>query len=66
MHALGNIAGEIRTENVVLNGNAEENLKRMIYEKASNTSKLTPSVSQLISSSCSYIDVICFCSLIAS
>ncbi|KAL2483585.1 ARM repeat superfamily protein [Forsythia ovata] len=43
LHALGNIAGESRTENMVLNSNAEENLKHMIYEKASNTSKLTPS-----------------------
>ncbi|XP_073141255.1 uncharacterized protein [Henckelia pumila] len=44
LHALGNIAGETRVENnVVLSNTAEENLKRLIYEKASNTSKLTPS-----------------------
>ncbi|KZV27253.1 hypothetical protein F511_04706 [Dorcoceras hygrometricum] len=44
LHALGNITGETRVENnVVLNDTAEENLKRLIYEKASKTSKLTPS-----------------------
>lgn len=46
LHALGNIAGETRVgSNIVLNNTAEENLKRLIYEKASNTAKLTPSVS---------------------
>ncbi|XP_073297150.1 uncharacterized protein [Primulina huaijiensis] len=44
LHALGNIAGETRLgSNIVLNNTAEENLKRLIYEKASNTAKLTPS-----------------------
>lgn len=47
LHSLGNIAGESRNENtMVLNSTAEENLRRLIYDKASKTSKLTPSVSQ--------------------
>ncbi|KAI3466091.1 hypothetical protein Pfo_022754 [Paulownia fortunei] len=44
LHSLGNIAGETRVENtMVLNSTAEENLRRLIYDKASKTSKLTPS-----------------------
>ncbi|KAL3849168.1 hypothetical protein ACJIZ3_011050 [Penstemon smallii] len=44
LHSLGNIAGETRPEkSMLLNNNAEENLRRLIYEKASRTSKLTPS-----------------------
>ncbi|GMH24940.1 hypothetical protein Nepgr_026783 [Nepenthes gracilis] len=39
--ALGNIAGENRSENAILNGDAEENLRRLIYEVASQSSKLT-------------------------
>ncbi|KAG8657943.1 uncharacterized protein LOC110611453 [Manihot esculenta] len=44
LHSLGNISGETRTEsNILLNADAEENLRRLIYETASKTSKLTPS-----------------------
>ncbi|XVF04272.1 hypothetical protein REPUB_Repub05bG0068400 [Reevesia pubescens] len=44
MHALGNVAGENRPEDsVILNGDAEECLRRLIYEVASESSKLTPS-----------------------
>lgn len=47
MHALANISGETRSESeVILTGDAEENLRCLIYEMASRTSKLTPSVSQ--------------------
>lgn len=47
MHALGNIFGESRSENdIVLNDNAEENLQDLIYQIASRSSKMTPSVSQ--------------------
>lgn len=45
LHALGNIAGETRSEsNRLLNYNAEEILKRLIYETASKSSKFSPSV----------------------
>ncbi|KAK6132791.1 hypothetical protein DH2020_033469 [Rehmannia glutinosa] len=41
---LGNIAGETRIENtMVLSSSAEENLRSLTYDKASRTSKLTPS-----------------------
>lgn len=44
LHSLGNIAGETRpVDRRVLDSAAEENLKKLIYVKASNTSKLTPS-----------------------
>ncbi|KAJ1378182.1 Armadillo-type fold [Sesbania bispinosa] len=44
LHALGNISGETRSENnIILNAEAEENLRRLVYEKASRSSKLTPS-----------------------
>ncbi|KAJ7981773.1 ARM repeat superfamily protein [Quillaja saponaria] len=44
LHALGNISGEARSENsIILNGDAEESLRRLIYEVASRSSKLTPS-----------------------
>ncbi|KAJ0101683.1 hypothetical protein Patl1_04728 [Pistacia atlantica] len=44
LHALANIAGESRPEhNTILNSNAEESLRRLIYEVASRSSKLTPS-----------------------
>lgn len=44
LHALGNIAGETRPGNyVLLNENAEESLRRLIYETASRSPKLTPS-----------------------
>ncbi|KAK3035007.1 hypothetical protein RJ639_033385 [Escallonia herrerae] len=44
LHALGNICGETRFDNTkMLNSGAEESLRRLIYETASNTSKLTPS-----------------------
>ncbi|XP_016581187.2 uncharacterized protein LOC107878638 isoform X3 [Capsicum annuum] len=44
LHALANIVGETRAENdVLLDGDAEQNLRRLIYETASKTSKLTPS-----------------------
>ncbi|XP_059662674.1 uncharacterized protein LOC132308573 [Cornus florida] len=43
LHALGNICGETRSENnILLNGDTEESLRRLIYETASKTSKLTP------------------------
>ncbi|GMH07581.1 hypothetical protein Nepgr_009421 [Nepenthes gracilis] len=41
LHALGNIAGENRSQNAILNGDAEENLYRLIYEVATQSSKLT-------------------------
>lgn len=48
LHSLANIAGETRMENtVLLNSTAEENLRSLIYDKASKTSKLVPSVSQI-------------------
>lgn len=44
LHALGNLAGEARSENsVILNGAAEETLRLLIYEAASRNPKLTPS-----------------------
>ncbi|OWM88639.1 hypothetical protein CDL15_Pgr002406 [Punica granatum] len=44
LHALGNLAGEVRSENsVILNSGAEEALRFLIYETASKSSKLTPS-----------------------
>ncbi|XP_021667274.2 uncharacterized protein LOC110655320 [Hevea brasiliensis] len=44
LHSLGNISGESRLESdIILNSDAEENLRRLIYETASKTSKLTPS-----------------------
>ncbi|KAK6154360.1 hypothetical protein DH2020_008608 [Rehmannia glutinosa] len=44
LHSLGNIAGETRIENtMVLSSSAEENLRSLTYDKASRTSKLTPS-----------------------
>ncbi|XP_038688509.1 uncharacterized protein LOC119987665 [Tripterygium wilfordii] len=44
LHALGNISGETRPTNIrVLNGDAEECLRLLIYETASKSSKLTPS-----------------------
>ncbi|KAL0320648.1 UNVERIFIED_CONTAM: hypothetical protein Sradi_5326300 [Sesamum radiatum] len=44
LHSLGNIVGETRTgDTMVLNSSAEENLRSLIYDKASKTSKLTPS-----------------------
>lgn len=46
LHALGNIAGEPRSEsNRILNVNAEESLRFLIYETASKSSKFAPSVS---------------------
>lgn len=43
LHSLGNIVGETRPENKLLNADAEECLRRLIYETASNTPKLIPS-----------------------
>ncbi|BBH01749.1 ARM repeat superfamily protein [Prunus dulcis] len=44
LHALGNIFGETRSENsMILTSDAEESLRRLIYETASKSSKLTPS-----------------------
>ncbi|XP_021890187.1 uncharacterized protein LOC110808875 [Carica papaya] len=44
MHALANIGGESRPENdIVLNVNAEESLRRLVYGVASKSTKLTPS-----------------------
>lgn len=46
LHSLGNIVGGTRPENnKLLNADSEESLKRLIYETASNTPKLIPSVS---------------------
>jgi len=48
LHALGNISGETRSKNnIILNAEAEENLRRLIYETAARSSKLTPSVAFL-------------------
>ncbi|KAM1101309.1 hypothetical protein COP2_007939 [Malus domestica] len=44
LHALGNISGETRSANsMILTSDAEESLRRLIYETASKSSKLTPS-----------------------
>ncbi|KAH0986614.1 hypothetical protein GBA52_013791 [Prunus armeniaca] len=44
LHALGDISGETRSENsMILTSDAEESLRRLIYETASKSSKLTPS-----------------------
>uniref|UniRef100_A0A803LVH2 26S proteasome non-ATPase regulatory subunit 5 n=1 Tax=Chenopodium quinoa TaxID=63459 RepID=A0A803LVH2_CHEQI len=44
LHAFGDIVGASRSENrILLKGEAEEILRRLIYEIASKTSKLTPS-----------------------
>ncbi|XP_040863171.1 uncharacterized protein [Glycine max] len=44
LHALGNISGKTRSENsIILNAEAEVNLRRLIYETASRSTKLTPS-----------------------
>ncbi|KAG8364910.1 hypothetical protein BUALT_Bualt18G0047600 [Buddleja alternifolia] len=44
LHSLANISGETRIQTTtVLNNTAEDNLRSLIYEKASKTSKLTPS-----------------------
>ncbi|KAB2615932.1 hypothetical protein D8674_022520 [Pyrus ussuriensis x Pyrus communis] len=44
LHALGNISGETRPVNsMILTSDAEESLRRLIYETASKSSKLTPS-----------------------
>ncbi|XAR56517.1 hypothetical protein NMG60_11037041 [Bertholletia excelsa] len=44
LHALGNIVGETRSENDrMLNVDAEESLRLLIYETASRSPKLTPS-----------------------
>ncbi|PIA36566.1 hypothetical protein AQUCO_03300036v1 [Aquilegia coerulea] len=45
LHALGNIVGENRSDDrKLLNDNAEESLRFLIYEIAARSSKLTPSV----------------------
>ncbi|GAV89801.1 Proteasom_PSMB domain-containing protein [Cephalotus follicularis] len=44
LHTLGNISGETRTaNNIILNAEAEESLRLLIYGIASKSSKLTPS-----------------------
>ncbi|XP_022013458.1 uncharacterized protein LOC110912928 isoform X1 [Helianthus annuus] len=44
LHSLGNIVGETRIENnKLLSSDAEETLRRLIYETASNSPKLIPS-----------------------
>ncbi|KAE8692272.1 26S proteasome non-ATPase regulatory subunit 5-like isoform X2 [Hibiscus syriacus] len=44
LHALGNIVGENRPEgSIILNDDAEESLRHLIYEVASESTKLTPS-----------------------
>ncbi|XP_019198933.1 PREDICTED: uncharacterized protein LOC109192693 isoform X2 [Ipomoea nil] len=44
LHALGNIVGETRSGNdVLLDGDAEESLRRLIYDTSSKSPKLTPS-----------------------
>ncbi|XP_006464808.1 uncharacterized protein LOC102617116 isoform X2 [Citrus sinensis] len=44
LHGLANIAGKTRSEDkIILNADAEESLRHLIYEVASRSSKLTPS-----------------------
>ncbi|KAF9666742.1 hypothetical protein SADUNF_Sadunf16G0260400 [Salix dunnii] len=44
LHSLANISGETRSgSNIILNSEAEETLRCLIYEAASKSSKLTPS-----------------------
>ncbi|KAJ6752031.1 hypothetical protein OIU85_002452 [Salix viminalis] len=44
LHSLANISGETRSgSNIILNSEAEESLRCLIYEAASKSSKLTPS-----------------------
>ncbi|KAG6793816.1 hypothetical protein POTOM_003039 [Populus tomentosa] len=44
LHSLANISGETRSDsNIILNGDAEESLRLLIYDAASKSSKLTPS-----------------------
>ena len=65
MHALGNIAGDSRPENkILLNGDAEESLRRLMYITASKSSKLTPSVSIFFLIFFSYLLFISFQSLV--
>jgi len=46
LHAFGSICGVDRQEDQMkLDGQAEEYLKRLVYTTAANSSKLTPSVS---------------------
>jgi 26S proteasome non-ATPase regulatory subunit 5 len=46
LHAFGSICGADRQEDQMkLDGQAEEYLKRLVYTTAANSSKLTPSVS---------------------
>lgn len=48
LHGLANIAGKTRSEDkIILNADAEESLRHLIYEVASRSSKLTPSVSSM-------------------
>ncbi|CAI9088714.1 OLC1v1023133C1 [Oldenlandia corymbosa var. corymbosa] len=42
LHSLANIVGEARND-IILTGDAEETLRRLIYEAASRTSKVLPS-----------------------
>lgn len=45
LHALGNLVGENRQDDrKLLDENAEESLRSIIYEIAARSSKLTPSV----------------------
>lgn len=57
LHALGNISGETRSENkIMLNNDAEESLQHLIYESASKSPKLTPSVNSFyFSFYCSFL-----------
>lgn len=69
LHSLANIAGETRMgNNVFLTSVAEENLKSLIYDKASKTPKLIPSVSHFFSLLCGCIIINSFqpavCSLL--
>lgn len=49
LHALASICGVDRSEDkMLLDSKAEENLRRLIYTAAANTSKLNPSVSSFL------------------
>lgn len=63
LHAFGCICGVDRQEDQMkLDGEAEENLKRLVYTTAANSPKITPSVSSIIFSSLAiYLKCLWFC-----
>lgn len=65
LHAFGSICGVDRQEDQMkLDGEAEGNLKRLVYTTAANSPKLTPSVSSNSFSSLSiYLNCLWFCLL---